>query len=122
MIAKNIAESFAKLEELCSPRVISSVEDCYVKIAKVKGELPWHTHEDEDELFIIHSGSLVLEFEDRQIKMDPGDFYLVEKGKKHRPVAENICEVILIEKKTTAHTGNDDTDITRSIDEQLRPL
>lgn len=122
MKAVNLFESFDKVVEHCSPRVISSVEDCYVKIAKVIGELPWHTHDNEDELFIIHNGSLVMEFEDESVHMKTGDVLLVEKGRKHRPVATDLCEVILVEKKSTAHTGTDDTHITRSIDEQLRPL
>ena len=63
MKVKNINKSFKKVEELCSPRVISSVENCYIKIAKVKGKLPMHVHDNEDELFIIHRGTMILEVE-----------------------------------------------------------
>ena len=81
-----------------------------------------HKHENEDELFIIHKGSMILEIEGESVVLNQGDVFLVEKGKEHRPIAEDVCEVILIEKKTTSHTGSVDSDITRSIDEQLRPL
>lgn len=118
----NIEKSFEKVEEFCSPRIISSVENCYVKVAKVIGVLPFHTHENEDELFIIHNGEMIMELENEKIPLKKGDIYLVEKGILHRPIAKEVCEVILIEKKTTAHTGGDDTEITRSIEEQLRPL
>ena len=56
----NLDNSFDKVEEYCSPRIISSVENCYVKVAKVIGTLPFHTHEDEDELFIIHKGEMII--------------------------------------------------------------
>jgi len=118
----NINESFEKVLEYCSPRIISSVENCYVKIAKVIGELPWHVHEKEDELFIIHSGSLVMELENELIPLKEGDVYLVKKGTNHRPVATEVCEVILIEKKSTEHTGKTMSEITRSLDDQLRQL
>lgn len=118
----NINESLEKIEEYCSPRVISSVENCYVKVAKVVGTLPWHIHDDEDELFIIHKGQMDMELETGLISLKEGDVFLVEKGVNHRPVAAEVCEVVLVEKKSTSHTGSEDTDITRTIDEQLRPL
>ena len=118
----NINESFEKVIEYCAPRVISSVENCYVKIAKVIGELPWHIHENEDELFIIHKGSLIMELENGSIPLNEGDVYLIEKGTNHRPIASEVCEVILIEKKTTEHTGKVDSEITKSLEDQLRPL
>ncbi|XMB86801.1 cupin domain-containing protein [Mycoplasmatota bacterium WC44] len=122
MKVKNLSESFDKVEELCSPRIISSVGDCYVKIAKVQGVLPIHTHDNEDELFIVYKGNMILEVEGTQFNLNEGDVFLVEKGKMHRPIAKEVCEVLLVEKKTTLHTGSDDTNITRSIEDQLRPL
>lgn len=118
----NLENSFEKVVEYCSPRIISSVENCYVKVAKVIGTLPFHTHENEDELFIIHNGEMIMELEDKKIQLSKGDIYLVKKGIRHRAVAEEVCEVVLIEKKTTSHTGSDKTEITRTLSEQLRPL
>ena len=122
MEAKNLDQSFLKINEYWSPRVISSVEDFYVKIAKILGEFPLHVHENEDELFMVHRGSMILEVEGESVVLQPGDVFLVEKGKKHRPIAADVCEIILIEKKSTAHTGDVESDHSKSIEDQLKPL
>ncbi len=79
----------ASLTELWSPRVVAEVDDSYVKVAKVKGTFGWHAHDDEDEFFFILEG-------------------IVPKGARHNPIADEECHVMLIEKKTTLHTGNGD--------------
>jgi len=122
MEAKNLDRSFEKIDEYWAPRVICSIEDFYLKIAKISGEFTWHTHENEDELFIIHRGQMVLEIEDEKVGLKQGDVFLVQKGKRHRPVAKEECEIILLEKKTTAHTGDVVTAHTRSIEDQLRSI
>jgi len=116
---KNINEVLSNLNEFCSPRVLSSVDDSYVKIARVIGELPMHKHVS-DELFIIHRGEMVMEIEGELIPLKEGDVYLVEAGKMHRPIAKEECQCILVEKKEVKHTGEETFDITRSIDEQLK--
>ena len=110
------------LREHWSPRVIAEVDDAYVKVAKVQGTLAWHSHEDEDEFFYVLAGSLRIEMEDRAVELNAGDAFVVPKGVRHNPVAERECIVMLIERKTTQHTGATVTDKTRSIAEQLRPL
>ena len=112
----------AALTELWSPRVIAEVDDSYVKVAKVQGVFGWHAHTDEDELFLILAGHLRIEMEDGAVELDEGDIYVVPKGVRHNPVAEHECLVMLIERKTTQHTGSNVIDKTRSIAEQLRPL
>lgn len=86
------------LTELWSPRVIGELDDAYIKVAKVQGTLAWHSHENEDEMF------------------------LVPKGVRHNPVADEECLVMLIERKSTLHTGDVITKKTRSLDDQLRPI
>jgi mannose-6-phosphate isomerase-like protein (cupin superfamily) len=112
------------LTELWSPRVVGEVDDAFVKVAKVHGSLAWHSHddEDEDELFFILKGHLRIEMESGAVELDEGDLYVVPKGVRHNPVAENECHILLIEKKTTQHTGDVKTDKTRSLAEQLRPV
>lgn len=114
-----IAES---LVELWSPRVVAEVDDAYVKVAKVKGTLAWHAHDGEDELFYILKGTLRIEMEDRTVVLDEGDVFVVPKGVRHNPIADEECHVMLIERKSTLHTGSERTEKTRSIDEQLRPV
>ena len=112
----------ASLTELWSPRVVGEVDETYIKVAKVQGELTWHSHADEDELFMVLKGHLRIELEHGAVELDEGQMYIVPKGVRHNPVAEQECHLLLIERKTTQHTGDVVTDKTRSLDEQLRPV
>lgn len=109
----------AALTELWSPRVIGELDDSYIKVAKVEGELVWHSHDTQDELFFVLQGRLRLRLPDRDVTLDPGQLFVVPKGVAHQPVAEQECLLLLIEHKTTAHTGDVPSDWTRSIAEQL---
>ena len=110
------------LAELWSPHVIAELDDCYVKVAKVHGTLAWHCHDDEDELFFVLQGKLRIEMEDRHVDLATGELFVVPKGVRHNPVADQECLILLIERKSTLHTGSEVTDKTRSIDDQLRSL
>ncbi len=110
------------LTELWSPRVIAEVDDSYVKVAKVQGSLAWHAHENEDELFFVLKGRLLIEMEAGTVELNEGEMFVVPKGVRHNPVAEDECHILLIERKTTLHTGDVATGKTRSIAEQLRPV
>ncbi|HEU4664430.1 MAG TPA: cupin domain-containing protein [Dokdonella sp.] len=116
------AKIAAGLTEFWSPRVVASLDDSYVKVAKVHGTFGWHAHDDEDELFYILGGSLRIEMEDGAVTLGEGDAYVVPKGVRHNPVAERECLVMLIERKTTLHTGSEVTERTRSIADQLRAI
>lgn len=113
-------EIAAALDELWSPRVIAEVDENYVKVAKVHGTFGWHTHADEDELFVVLDGGLRIEMEARTATLRAGDLYVVPKGVRHNPSADEVTLIMLIEKKSTRHTGDTVTDRTRSIEEQLR--
>jgi mannose-6-phosphate isomerase-like protein (cupin superfamily) len=112
----------AGLDEHWSPRVVAELDDSFVKVAKVQGSLAWHSHEHEDELFYILKGSLTIEMEDRTVVLHEGDAYVVPKGVRHNPIADDECHIMLIERKSTLHTGTEITDRTRSLAEQLRPI
>lgn len=112
----------ASLTELWSPRVVAEVDDTYIKVAKVQGSLAWHSHDNEDELFLILKGRLRIEMESGAVELNEGEMYVVPKGVRHNPIAEAECHILLIERKSTLHTGNMVTDKTRSLDEQLRPV
>ncbi|WP_211452080.1 cupin domain-containing protein [Collimonas antrihumi] len=112
----------ASLTEHWSPRVVAEVDDSYVKVAKVKGSLAWHSHEHEDELFLVLKGHLRIEMEQGNVELGEGEMYVVPKGVRHNPVAEEECHLMLIERKTTLHTGDVVSEKTRSVAEQLRPL
>ena len=109
----------AALTELWSPRVVAEVDDAYVKVAKIHGTLAWHRHDDEDELFLVLEGRLRIELDDGEVTLEEGELFTVPKGVRHNPVAEDECLVLLVEKKSTLHTGDVVSDKTRSIEEQL---
>ena len=115
-------EAAASLSELWSPRVIAEVDDAYIKVAKVHGSLAWHSHENEDELFLVLKGRLRIEMESGAVELSEGEMFVVPKGVRHNPVAEQECHLMLIERKTTLHTGDVVTEKTRSLADQLRPV
>lgn len=116
------AKIAASLDELWSPRVIAEVDDMYVKVARIQGEIDWHSHEDEDELFFILRGSLRIELENGAVDLREGELFVVPKGVRHHPVAKEECQLLLFERKSTRHTGDVVTDKTRPIADQLRPI
>lgn len=116
---QKIAES---LTEHWSPRVIAEMDDSYIKVAKIEGSLAWHCHDNEDELFLILKGHLRIEMEDRSVELSEGDMFVVPKGVRHNPIAEHECHIMLIERKSTLHTGDVSSPKTRTLTDQLRPL
>lgn len=112
----------ASLTEFWSPRVVAEVNDAYVKVARIHGTLAWHSHDEEDELFLVLSGRLRIEMEDSSVELGEGEMFVVPRGVRHNPVAEDECHLLLVERKSTLHTGTTVTDRTRSIAEQLRPV
>jgi len=112
----------AALTEHWSPRIIAELDDSFVKVAKVQGSLTWHSHDNEDELFYILEGSLRIEMEERTVVLAQGDAFVVPKGVRHNPVAERECLIMLIERKSTLHTGSEITNKTRSLADQSRPV
>ncbi len=117
----NLKEKFKDIKGFLSPKVIGEVNDVYIKIAIIKGDkVPWHNHTNEDELFYIVEGSLLFEIEDKEsFIMNEGDIFIVKKGITHRVSSLKECKIMLIENKTTAHTGDVKTEITKSINQQL---
>lgn len=118
----NVKAQFETVQDYFSPKVIGEVNDVYVKIARIKGEdLPWHNHKEEDEMFYIVEGSLLFEEEGKDsFRMNTGDFYIVKKGINHRVSSTEECKIMLIENKSTAHTGEVESTITKSVEEQLK--
>ena len=112
----------AALTEYWSPRVIAELDDSFLKVAKVRGSLTWHSHDNEDELFYVLKGSLRIEMEELTVVLGQGEAFVVPKGVRHHPVAEHDCHIMLIEKKTTLHTGAEIIEKTRSLADQLRPV
>lgn len=118
---QNLNKELEGIQGYFSPKVIGEVNDVFVKLAKIKGDdIPWHNHKDEDELFYILKGNLFFEVEGEEgFTMNAGDLFIVKKGINHRVSSKEECHIMLIENKTTAHTGEVVSKVTRSIEEQL---
>jgi mannose-6-phosphate isomerase-like protein (cupin superfamily) len=112
----------SSLSELWSPRVIAEVDSVYVKVAKIHGIFGWHSHKNEDEMFLVLKGNLRIEMESESVELGEGELFVVPRGTRHNPIAENECLVMLVEQKSTLHTGNVISEKTRSLAEQLRPI
>ena len=102
----NIAEKFKLFSDHWSPKVIAEMNDYQFKLAKVKGEFIWHAHEESDETFIVIDGELTIEFRDKSVHLNKGEMCVVPKGVEHKPVAENECQIMLIETKGVVNTGD----------------
>ncbi|MCZ2402533.1 cupin domain-containing protein [Paenarthrobacter sp. Z7-10] len=116
----SITEALELVEDHWTPRIVGRVNDQYVKVAKLLGELVWHAHDDEDEMFLVIYGRLKIQLEGaREVSLDPGQFFVVPKGMHHNPLAEEEVGIVLIETVTTAHTGSVQSDRSVSIERQL---
>ena len=112
----NLSDQLARFQELWSPKAVGAVNDFQVKLAKLKGEFVWHSHEVEDELFLVLQGRLRMQFRDREITVDPGEFIIVPHQTEHRPVADDEVHVLLLEPKSTVNTGTAGGARTREVE------
>lgn len=119
MSATSPRNAAAALTDYWSPRIIGELDESYIKVAKVLGTFGWHSHDDEDELFLILKGQLRIEMDDGAVELAEGELFVVPRGVRHNPVASAECLLMLIERKSTLHTGNTVTERTRSLAEQL---
>lgn len=117
--ATNIELALANVSDYWTPQVVGQVNDQYIKVAKLKGELMWHAHAAEDELFMVVYGTLKIQLEERDVILQPGEFYVIPRGVMHNPVAEQECGIVLIETVTTLHTGDIVSSRTVPIEKQL---
>ncbi len=104
----NLMNKFSLFEEEWTPKIIGELNNHYLKICKLKNNFVWHSHENEDELFMVLKGTLLIDFRDsRTVKVEKGEVLIIPKGVEHRPRTNGeIVFNLLIEPKTTLHTGN----------------
>ncbi len=116
----NLKEKLSEISEYFSPKIIGEVNDVFIKLVKIKGDkVPWHKHKNDDELFYVIRGSLLFEIENQKpFTMNSGDLFIVKKGMTHRVSSKEESHILLVENKTTLHTGEIVSEITKSIEEQ----
>jgi mannose-6-phosphate isomerase-like protein (cupin superfamily) len=102
----NVAEKLSLFEEHWNPKIVGELNGQHVKLVKFSGEFVWHHHDDEDEMFLVVDGRFRMEFRDREVWIERGEFIVVPHGVEHRPVAEEGTSVMLFEPASTLNTGN----------------
>ncbi|MFD2177890.1 cupin domain-containing protein [Veronia pacifica] len=115
----NINEKFYLFSEEWTPKIIAESNGQLVKIAKGSGELVWHKHENEDELFVVFKGQLTLMMKAGDVVLNPGELYVVPKGVEHCPKAQPDTHFMMVEPSSTAHTGEEQSEVTVSSEEQV---
>lgn len=102
----NLEAKFASIDEPWSPHIVGELNGQLVKLAKFKGEFPWHKHDREDELFLVVKGTMLMRLRDREVMVAAGEFIIVPRGVEHQPTAEEEAQVLLFEPATTLNTGD----------------
>lgn len=109
----NITEKLSQFQDYYNPRIVGELNGQQVKVVKLKGEFVWHHHDNEDELFLIVNGKLKMEFRDKTVEVNPGEFIIVPRGVEHKPVADEEVHLLLFEPASTLNTGNLENERTR---------
>jgi len=109
----NIAEKFSAFTEYWSPKIAGELNGQQVKLVKFKGPFIWHYHEREDELFYVVKGSFTMEFRDKNVEINEGEFIIVPKGVEHKPDAKDEVWIMLFEPASTLNTGNTENELTK---------
>ena len=105
----NLAQKLAAFTDCWSPKIVAGYNDNDVMVVKVKGEFVWHKHDDTDDFFFVVRGNLTIQLRSGDVRLGPGDLYVVPKGVEHRPVADEEVHLLLIEPKGTPNTGDAST-------------
>ena len=110
----NVMNKFSLFDEKWTPKIIGELNGQYVKLCKLKDDFVWHSHENEDELFMVFKGTLLIDFRDgRTVEIKEGEILIIPKGIEHRPHTNGeIVFNLLFEPKTTQHTGDIETEMT----------
>ena len=115
----NINEKLSLFTDYWNPRIVGELNGQQVKLVKLQGEFVWHKHDNEDELFYVVKGVLKMEFRDRTVVINEGEFLIVPRGVEHKPVADNEVAIMLFEPSSTLNTGNTRGELTREILENI---
>ncbi|MCB9855784.1 MAG: cupin domain-containing protein [Phycisphaerales bacterium] len=115
----NISDKFSRFNQHWSPKIVGEVNDCAVKLVKLKGEFVWHSHEREDEMFLVIKGSLRMLLRDRELVVNEGEFVIIPRGVEHCPVADEEVHVMLFEPAGTLNTGSVTNERTVSEPERI---
>jgi mannose-6-phosphate isomerase-like protein (cupin superfamily) len=108
----NITEKLAGVTDYFSPKIVASLNEMKVEVVKVRGEFVWHAHPDTDDFFLVLDGELTIQLEDGDVRLGPGELYVVPRGVRHCPRADQEAHVLLIEPRGTPNTGDAGGELT----------
>ncbi len=114
----NLKQKLTLFNEYWTPKIIGEANGQYVKLAKVQGDIVWHAHANEDEIFLVIDGAITIEMRDGAVHLETGEMFIVPQGVEHRVLADDEAHILLLEPKSTAHTGSTDSEMTVSIEDQ----
>jgi mannose-6-phosphate isomerase-like protein (cupin superfamily) len=110
----NIEECFEKFHDTFSPKIVGELNGQHVKLVRCEGDkIPWHTHDDEDEMFFVLEGTLDILERDRSVSLSAGEFFVVQRGIEHRIVPRGHVKLMLFEPAGILHTGKVRSEITK---------
>ncbi len=115
----DIADKLAQFSEHWSPKVVARLNDYEIKLARLKGEFVWHTHDDTDELFLVIEGRLTIQLRDGDVTLGPGQLFVVPRGVEHCPITDGDVAVMLIEPAGVVNTGSVGGGLTAAYDDSL---
>lgn len=107
----NFNNKLSKFADHWLPKVIAEMNDYQFKLVKIRGDFTWHDHKDTDEVFMVLSGEIEIEFRDGKVTISEGEIYVVKKGLEHKPYAQNECKILIIEPRGTVNTGESESDL-----------
>ena len=113
----NLAEKLASFDEAFRPKIVAYYNENKVQVARTRGEFVWHSHPETDDFFLVLKGSLVIDLPDGAVELGEGDLFVVPKGMPHRPRADDEAEILLIEPRGTANTG--DSGVEPALEEEI---
>lgn len=115
----SLDQKLSSFEDHWNPRILAQLNGQDVRIAKIQGTFDWHSHEEEDELFLVLRGRMEMQFRDRTEVVEQGEMIVVPRGVEHRPHAEEEASILLFEPSSTINTGNAKSERTRTDLERL---
>ncbi len=101
----NLSEKLNKFQDQWAPKVIAQLNNYQLKLVKIENDFVWHDHPDTDEMFMVIQGDMRIDFEDGSVHLKKGELYIIPKGKRHKPFAENECHILIIEPENVVNTG-----------------
>jgi mannose-6-phosphate isomerase-like protein (cupin superfamily) len=115
----NLDAALGKFSDHWNPRIVSRYNGNEVRLAKIQGDFTWHSHADTDELFLVVSGAMSIEFRDGVRHLAAGEMLVVPAGTEHRPFAESECHILLMDREGEPNTGQNPSTRTRAVLEEL---